>query len=121
MSESGEAKRSVPVAVVVAAGFLGFTSALALMAALLRGAWASGTTWAVLVVGAGYLALSVYLYRGRRWAWILVLVLCGVGLGAGLVELSNGGNGVVEIVACVLYTVLLTLPATRRYFARPTR
>jgi hypothetical protein len=122
MSEAGDADRSVPGVVVAAAVLLGLGGALAVLGAFLRGAWGSGVTWAAIGIGAGYLALAFHLYRGRRWAWLVTLVLSGIGIGLGLLQISAGARtGLTSLGAAVLYTVLLTLPASRRYFARRGR
>jgi hypothetical protein len=122
MSESDGTDRSVPGVVIAAAVLLGFGGGLAVLGALLRGAWGSGVTWAAIGIGAGYLALAFYLYRGRRWAWLVTLVLSGIGIGLGLLQLSAGArSGLTALGAAVLYTVLLTLPPARRYFARRNR
>lgn len=118
MSESGDTARSVPGVVVAAAILLGLVGGLVLMGALLRGAWGSGATWGAIGVGAGYLALAFYLYRGRRWAWIVALVLAGIGIGLGLLELTTRlQSGLTALASGAVYAALLTVPSARRYFA----
>jgi hypothetical protein len=120
MSEpKATAPRSVPGVVLAAAILLGLGGSLALLGAVLRGAWSSGATWLALGSGGLYVALAYYLYRGNRWAWLVTLVLCGIGLGLGLLQIASGvRNGLVTAAASVLYAVLLTVPPARKFFVR---
>jgi hypothetical protein len=108
---------SAPGVVLAAAILLGLGGALAALGALVRGAWAAGSTWLALGIGALYLVIAYHLYRGNRWAWLATLVLCGISLGTGLLQLAGGvRSGLVTVAGAVLYGVLLTVPPARRWF-----
>ncbi|SDN16227.1 hypothetical protein SAMN04489726_5260 [Allokutzneria albata] len=79
----------------------------------------------VTVIGCAMITFAVMMRRGRNWARIVVTVVAVLGLGGmttsvnGVVLSSPGPLALLTFAVNIAVIVLLYVPASNRYFARP--